>query len=73
MQLGECLHRHLINLEMSLLATAFLVHHTDEVSKPVCLVFFLVVIVVETVNILPAYAAYGTIKGTDGVLYLPHI
>ena len=73
MQLNKRLHRHLVNLQMPLLSTILLIHHTDQVTEPVSLILFLLVGIVEAVNILSTDAPDRTAKGANGILHLPHI
>ena len=51
-QVGQVFHDDLVDLQVSLLASSLLVHHAYEVSEPVGLLVFLLVGVVEPVDVL---------------------
>ena len=72
-EFGHILQGVLIDLQMSLLALAFLVHHADEVAVPVGHLVFLIVGELELVDVVPAYLSELTTIGTNEVFGLPHI
>ena len=73
MQLDEHLHRHLIDLQMTLFTTTLLVHHPDEIPEPVEFLLLLFVGIIEARHPFITNATQRTVKRPDGILDLPHI
>ena len=72
-QVDEHLHRHLIDLQVSLFATALLVHHPDKVPEPVEFLFLLFIGIVKPFHPLITNATQRTVERPDGILDLLHI
>ena len=58
---------------MSTLAASLLVHHPDEIAKPVGLFFLLLVGIVKLLDIFPSYSRQLTAEGAYGIFHLPHV
>ena len=72
-QLLQLLHHYLVDLQMSLFATALLIHHANLIAIPVCQFLLLILVVLKTLNILLANSRQRTVEGSDDILNLPHI
>ena len=73
-QVVHVLHNNLVDGEMSAVALAFRVHHSDEVAVPIDhLLALLVAVLGETRYILVLDARELAAIGADDVLHLPHI
>ena len=72
-KLDEHLHRHPINLQMTLLTATFLVHHPNQVAIPVDCLFFLFVAIVEAFYPLALDTRQRAVESPDSILDLPHI
>lgn len=54
MEIAKVLEQHLVDGEMSLLTLSLLVHHANQIAKPIFLLVFLLIGILETVYILTA-------------------
>mgnify|MGYP006927263127 CR=1 FL=1 len=54
MEIAKVLEKHLVDGEMPLLTLSLLVHHANQIAKPVFLLVFLLIGIVETIYILTA-------------------
>ena len=73
MQVVEVLQHHRVDVQVSFLSFALLVHHTDEIAEPVGLLVLLVVVIVELADVFLSDARQRAAVGADEVFYLPHV
>ena len=70
-QIDDILQQHSINVKMPALTLTFFIHHTNEISKPIEFLVFLLRSEIESFDIVFLNHRQRASVGTDDILYLP--